>query len=1554
MPEQNNSVSNTTPDPRKQPVPVNQAETASYIRTLWRNVQVGDDPTTTIKQLPEHAHATTCQTEHAMLRTQAIAQSDDPRPAGNVQYAILRILGEGGMGAVFEARQTSVDRIVALKKMKPASVGKRDWCARFLTEAVATGHLEHPNIVPIHDIAVDSQGHLFYVMKRVRGSGWNRMLHAHSLEQNLDILLRVADAVSYAHSKGIVHRDIKPENVMLGDYGEVLLVDWGLAFAVSVEAKAHRLTKDTALAGTPAYMAPEMARGLDTVIGKLSDVYLLGAVLHEIVTGCRPHQGRNVWECLANAVHNKIVKTGARGELMDIALKAMATDPAQRYPDVKTFQAAVRDYEGHVSSINLAKRAGERLTRGLRSGDYNDYAQAVFGCREALLVWPRNVYASRILTRALHAYADHAYTHDDYDLAASLLNADDHPEPTGEERLQRLARIRQARKERDTRKRRLRTMAWTVALLLTAIFALLSIGHARLLAQKKHVQVARNKAEKARLRAERLLQETTYDAYISKIGLAAERIAAGNRRNARAILDQCPAAFRDWEWGRVAGLCHEHTMVMTGHTAAVTCVAYAPDASVILSGGDDAHAILWDPHTGRQQHIIDCMAPVVDVAFSADSSIFMIADGKCVRIFDAATMTSRCVVEPPGGCLCADLAADGRLLATGGRGARLWHVHDSALLRTCGPATNTILDATLSPESTMLCTVVSQSMVLARIDLYDTDHGTLLNSKPMYTQSKIQFAHDGRLLLARHEIALLLQMKTFKSTLDNKFVVHINTVITGMDLSPDNRRLVTCARDGPIKLWDGHSGSLIRMIHDHPAPLSSVCFAPDSRHLVTAGSDGRLLLHDCECEPGAQRLAGHDMIVTAAALTPDGRRAATGSSDAAVRLWDTRTGEMTRLFKGHASQINALDFSPVDNRILSADCLGYILVWDADSGKVLLRRKMAPVPLRSEFRFMGQGRYAIACQGHAALVWDTHTGETMRRLPFTYEAMTLAPNDRKMAVGLRRAIEIWNLDTGLLDRVIPLDEAENRLIFTMRFSPDSRRLLTARQNSGQAVLWDVATGVILMTLRGNSQSILAAAFSHDGSRIFTAGKDESIKVWDAHTGREMIKLDGHRDSIMILKTAARNDCLISGGFDTTAIFWDAEPWRDQDAIAPPLAEIDAMFRPLPINFDAAVYVHNTLDQRLHGSLVWQNDDTKRNAAVTPIPVDIPPGGTRRFATPPRAGPTLQASWNLFYGDRLAIVTMPAPLSETDDGAALSSVDAIPSWLREFDFFNLKPCADRAALEWNVRLRNPFAKPLRVSLNWHGQSLSATPTPGQTVDLAFRTPLVLDATPPIGSPEAAGFWCCPALRHGATCTVTYAVGAITGRVDKAFTARELARAIPCDARVALDNGVWRFALDPEAKGIEEAWFDPKLDDTAWADLQVPGHWETAQWRGSTNQAVTGLFLEEITCNAPTDKTPYNGAAWYRTTCVIPDVFKNCRAMFMAGAIEDCDMTWINGRLIGKTDAQTSPTHHQDLRCYPIPDDLLRIGATNQITVMVCDQQETGGIAKGPVRLVGFRK
>ena len=464
--------------------------TEGRLKRLWEGV-AGSSAN------PMHSlQAVGLQASDSVFQREATRRVADAGATENfsADYQIVDKLGEGAMGIVFSARQTAVNRVVAIKTAKPNFQNNDESRRRFLYEAHITADLDHSNIIPIHELGASEEGMLFYSMKLVQGTEWSRVMRKKSREQNLEIFMKVTDAIAFAHSKGVIHRDLKPENTMLGRFGEVFVTDWGTAVNLDKdtthlakpaskgdkfltledasnfvrgdslvlhdgydtydrvqivnfdEANPNRiylrrkLTRDyqpsrrlfvvkgITLAGTPCYMAPEMAGHQLPKIGKTSDIYILGAILYDLATGRPPHTGDSVTQCLRAALQNEILPADSDDALLTIALKAMATEPAQRYQSVEELQQAVREYRQHAESITLAERSDELLAQATQRNDYETFSRALFGYRDAIDLWPDNTAAVSGLKKARLAFGTAAYSKGDYDLVLQTLDPNDSDE----------------------------------------------------------------------------------------------------------------------------------------------------------------------------------------------------------------------------------------------------------------------------------------------------------------------------------------------------------------------------------------------------------------------------------------------------------------------------------------------------------------------------------------------------------------------------------------------------------------------------------------------------------------------------------------------------------------------------------------------------------------------------------------------------------------------------------------------------------------------------------------------------------------------------------------------------------------------------------------------------------------------------------------------------------------------------------------------------------------------------------------------------------------------
>ncbi len=387
--------------------------------------------------VPPRADESVRRAESFLAQLAAHAPSFELRPG--------EVIGEGGMGIVREAEQVALKRIVAIKTAKPGRAeptAARD----LLSEAWMTGALEHPNIVPVHHLAIDDQRMPLLILKRVNGVEWSalfddaaevkrRFAASDLLAWNLGILDQVLNAVRFAHSLGVIHRDLKPSNVMIGQFGEVYLLDWGIAASLRDDGTGRfsLVSEANGLAGTPCYMAPEMLRRSgDPPLSERTDVYLAGAVLVELLAGHPPHLGESAIAVIANVVlSSPALPAEAPAELAQVCRKAMQPAPADRFESIDALQLAIRGYLDHRGSERLSSGAGPRLAELValaggrdperREEIYRQLAICRFAFHEALSVWRDNAEARAGLTRASIAVAEYELACDDPRAAVTLL-----------------------------------------------------------------------------------------------------------------------------------------------------------------------------------------------------------------------------------------------------------------------------------------------------------------------------------------------------------------------------------------------------------------------------------------------------------------------------------------------------------------------------------------------------------------------------------------------------------------------------------------------------------------------------------------------------------------------------------------------------------------------------------------------------------------------------------------------------------------------------------------------------------------------------------------------------------------------------------------------------------------------------------------------------------------------------------------------------------------------------------------------------------------------------
>jgi WD40 repeat protein/serine/threonine protein kinase len=1140
----------------------------ALVRTVhseWGEVQDGEKAQATVKGRDHgkiKGNKSTLVIKTKSLRDVKILPSSTP--GAEPEYELLKVLGEGGMGVVYDARQTSIDRSVALKMIKGTAAESDKQQAKFLAEAVVTGDLDHPNIVPIYDVGRNDQGNLFYSMKKVVGTPWDKAIAKKTLPENLEVLMKVADAIAFAHARGVVHRDLKPENTMLGEFGEVLVMDWGLAQPSKTFRKSASITETSSMGGTPAYMAPEMATGPLEKITQLSDVYLLGAMLYEIVTGKPPHTGKNAMKCLMAAARNEITPTDKTGELVDIARKALATNPADRYPSVRAFQAAVRDYQSHTESISMSVRAAEDLVEAKRSDAYPDYAKALFGFQEAHSLWSDNPRALPGVSEASQAYAESALRKGDFDLGLSLLdkeNAEHQP---------LRAKLETERREREARKSRLVVLKRMAAGLVAAVFVVVTAAFFLVNEEKKKVEVARDaavesqkKEEKAKVEAvaakvEAVAAKEVADTERQKAVVAQQQtevarveavkqkeVAEEERQKADAERQKALLAQKEEEKAKVEAVKQKEAALLAQkqeEVAKVEAVKQKEAAEVQrmkaeLAQKEEEKAKV---EAVKQKEVAEeakrkeeyeayiaqiglAAAKIGENAFDSARELLLnckpeLRNWEWGRLMHLCSQSARTFdAKAPLDALA--VSADGKWFATGGwdGAARIWNRETGQVRHVLKHGGLYVHSVAFSADGKWLATGGDDPQGYAQV--WDVETGARVKTFSGHEDSvlSVAFSRDGgKLLTASYDktarlwdVAAAKELKVFRG--------HTWWVWQAA-FSPSEDRVVTVGQDGTAIVWEVEGDRRSPPFIGHLGPVYCAAFSPDGKTVVTGGYDRKLLAwQPAELQPFIFRnlekgtgvaptakfreLAAHATLVSSVGFSPDGQLLLSSSQDNTVRLWDFAAGTVLQTFRGHDSWVRQAVFVPDGRTLLSASHDDTVREWS--------------IAGYEELRSL-QGR---RLSGHADAVL----------------AAAFSPDQLSVVTASRdRTARVWDARTGA-ERVV-LEEGHSFLASTALFFDGGRKLITAAVDN-TARVWDVTTGTQLQRFDRTGRAA-AAAISPDQKWLLTGGAEKQAQLWDLSTGERVQSYPDHKGEVTAVAFSADGSQVVTGDAKGNAVLWN--------------------------------------------------------------------------------------------------------------------------------------------------------------------------------------------------------------------------------------------------------------------------------------------------------------------------------------------------------------------------------------------------------------------------------
>lgn len=969
-------------------------------------------------------------------------------------FRLLELVGTGGMGVVYEAVQTSMDRSVAVKRANPGEVADAEGAQAFLREAELTGKLEHPNIIPVHEVGQDESGHLFYVMKLVEGRPWSSLLKEHALEVNLGLLARVMEAMAFAHARGVVHRDLKPENVMLGPFGEVYVVDWGMAARIPTGAEGAEAP--LYFGGTPAYMAPEAATTEAPTTVPAVDIYLLGAILFEILTGLPPHPGQTPTACFMNASRNVIRPHAVQGELMDLALRAMSTRPEDRPGSVQALQLALQDYKSHVQSHALVTLAEAAARDAALRGDHAQFQGALFGFREALRLWPGNAKAGEGLSATTRAYAAAACDQGDLELAASLLD------PADPSHADLGARVDLERRERRERATRLRLLSRGTYALVASLLVILTASTLLVRRQQRRAEAASLAEARQRREAEGALY---------RLGLSQALLLGtnGKSREAEDLLATLPVEPRGWEFAflrrRLQGLIAQPAGLFPGQGGRVYALALSPVGPWAASGGSDEKVRLWDTSNLQELRVLaggEGWKGGDALAFSPEGRLLALGDGTA-RWADGSGLAFT-FAGPQEEFTCLAFSPDGRLLAGSDWNGhlRLWETTRGQLQARLRDAHGPVTRLAFSPDGTALVWG-SKNGAIQTVEVRPGARPGLGPPRPL-----------GGLGAPVMAVAWSRQ-----------------------------GRIAAGARDGSVRVWDSAGGAARAFTHPGSG-VPSLAFSPDGRWLAGGAIDGVVPVWEVSSGRRALDLKGHQGLVIPVAFGADGRLA-TGSHDGAVRLWRMPNGDQG---PEEAWALGAQALCHLErDRLVVGGPDGTLALWNARRGATEWKVRLPP----GEAQVLAAGSGLLFSAGKAGVIraLDAGTGRERQVLARTgTEQLALAVARDLLATGAKEAtVRVWEASTGKVVRALTgLEDWAGALAF----SPGGGLLAAATVRGGVRV-WETRDWREVFNLAGGEGRYMkpvSVAFSPSGDRLALEGWDKGIALWDTRTWRSLPPLLG--------------------------------------------------------------------------------------------------------------------------------------------------------------------------------------------------------------------------------------------------------------------------------------------------------------------------------------------------------------------------------------------------------------------------------------------------------------